>query len=577
VGESPETLRRPEPSRMERLLEHWRPYRPRRLTARERRVESVCAVGLMLVSVVLALTVSSDRSTDVLVSLGLIATLALAFRVRLYLGAGFATPLWVVLVPMLYLVPAPLVPACVVLGLVTGTALGRAHPERLITAINDAWFAIGAALVFLAFSEPAPELASWPDLALALLAGCAVDLTIATAREWLGRGIPPALQTRVLLQVWSVDACLTAVGLAFAAAGHLGFLLAVPLLALLAALARDRQTRIEQAVAHVEELGREHARLDRAIRRIGEAFASKLDRAALLDLMVQTAVEALDADHGRVGDIAWSGRPSLRAPVDVLSAAESAARTRGALGSVRAGRHSAIAYPLGGGDRTLAVARRGRPFSAEERALLGYLAQQTAVAMENLALHDALREQATRDELTGLSNHRRFQQALAHETAVANRTGAPLALAIVDLDDFKAVNDTHGHLQGDAVLKAVGGVLRNLARASDEPARYGGEELAVILPSTDLDGAFTVAEAIRAAVEKLEIRLPGGGSLGVTVSAGVSALEGGVIDPASLIDAADVALYDAKRAGKNRTARGAWVRDGAEEQRRFSRTPTPRV
>jgi diguanylate cyclase (GGDEF)-like protein len=561
---------------MERLLEHWRPYKPRRLTARERRVESVGAAGFILVAGVLALTVSSDRSTDVLVGLGLIGTLALAFRVRLYLGAGFATPTWVVLVPMLYLVPAPLVPACVGAGMVLGTALGRPHPERLITAIGDAWFAVGPALVFLAFSEPAPALSSWPELALALLAGCAVDLTIATAREWLGRGIPPALQTRVLLQVYSVDACLTAVGLAFAAAGHLGFLLALPLLALMAALAQDRQLRIEQAVAHVEELGREHDRLDRAIRRIGEAFASKLDRAALLDLMVQTAVEALDADHGRVGDIAWSGQPSLRAPVDVLTAAESAARTRGALGSIRAGRHAAIAHPLGG-DRTLAVARRGRPFSAEECALLGYLAQQTAVAMENLALHDALREQATRDELTGLANHRRFQQALAHETAVANRTGRPLALAIVDLDDFKAVNDTHGHLQGDLVLKSVAAVLRDISRASDEPARYGGEELAVILPSTDLDGAYTVAEAIRAAVENLKIELPNGGSLGVTVSVGVSALEGGVTDPASLIDAADVALYDAKRAGKNRTARGAWVRDGAEEQRRFSRSPTPRV
>ena len=527
-----------------------------------------------MVAGVLALTVSSDRSTDVLLAGGLIATLAVAFRVRLYLGAGFATPTWVVVVPMLYLLPAPLVPACVALGLVAATALGRAHPERLITAIGDAWFAVGPALVFIAFSEPAPQLSSWLALALALLAGCAVDLTVATAREWLGRGISPSLQTRVLAQVYGVDACLTAVGFAFAAAGHLGFLLALPLLALMAALARDRQMRIEQAVSHVEELGREHARLDRAIRRIGEAFASKLDRAALLDLMVQTAVEALDADHGRVGEIAWSGQPALRAPVDVLSAAESSARTRGALGAVRAGRHVAIAHPLGG-DRTLAVARRGRPFSTEERALLGYLAQQTAVAMENLALHDALREQATRDELTGLANHRRFQQALAHETAVANRSGGPLALAIVDLDDFKAVNDTHGHLQGDVVLKSVAEVLRTISRVSDEPARYGGEELAVILPGTDLDGAHTVAEAIRAAVEKLEVELPGGGVLKVTVSIGVSALEGGATDPASLIDAADVALYEAKRGGKNRTVRGAWVRDGAE--RRFSRAPTPRV
>ena len=557
---------------MERLLEHWRPYRPRRLTPREVRVEAVCAAGFVVVALVLALTVSSDRSTDVLVAAGLVASLALVSRVRLYLGAGYAMPTQLVLVPMLYLLPVPLVPACVALGLVAGAALGRPHPERLITSVGDAWHAVGPALVFLAFGEPAAELGTWPILALALLAQCGTDLAVATGREWLGRGIPPSLQTRVLLSVYGVDACLTAVGLGFAAAGKAGFLLALPLAALLAALARDRQARIEQAVSHVEELGREHDRLDRAIRRIGEAFASKLDRATLLDLMVQTAVEALDADHGRVGEITWSAQPALSEPVDVLSAAEAAARAGTGTVAVRAGRHVAIARSLDG-VRVLAVARRGREFSAEEQALLGYLAQQTAIAMENQALHDALREQATRDELTGLSNHRRFQQALSHETAVANRSGAPLALAMIDLDDFKAVNDMHGHLQGDLVLQEVGAIMRTIARVSDEPARYGGEELAVILPGTDLDGAYTVAEAIRAAVERLELPLPGGGTLHVTVSVGVSALEGAVSDPASLIDAADVALYDAKRGGKNRTARGAWVREGG----RFSRTPTPRV
>jgi diguanylate cyclase (GGDEF)-like protein len=146
---------------------------------------------------------------------------------------------------------------------------------------------------------------------------------------------------------------------------------------------------------------------------------------------------------------------------------------------------------------------------------------------------------------------------------------------LVDLDDFKAVNDTYGHQQGDLVLQRVAEILRSISRVSDEPARYGGEELAVVLPGTDLDGAYTVAEAIRAAVERLEVELPGGGALRVTVSIGVSATAGGVTDPASLIDAADVALYEAKRLGKNRTARGGWVRE--EGERRFSRTPSPRV
>ena len=560
-------------SRVERLLEHWRPYRPRRLTRREVRVEAVCAAGFAAVALVLALAVPSERSADPWVAAGLIAALALASRVRLYLGAGYAMPTQLVLVPMLYLLPAPLVPLCVAAGLVAGSASGRPHPERLVVSVGDAWHAVGPALVFLAAGEPAASLDTWPTLALALLAQCVTDLTVATAREWLGRGISPSLQTRVLAAVWGVDACLTAVGLAFAASGHLGFLLSLPLVALLAALARDRQNRIEQAVSHVEALGREHARLDRAIRRIGEAFALQLDRAALLDLMVHTAVEALDADHGRVGDIAWSTQASLREPVDVLTAAEDAARAGGTLGAVRAGRHVAIAHPLDG-DRMLAVARRGREFEAEERALLGYLAQQTAVAMENLSLHDALRDQATRDDLTGLSNHRRFQQALAHECAVADRTGAPLGLAMIDLDDFKAVNDTHGHLQGDLVLQRVAEILRRFARVTDEPARYGGEELAVVLPGTDLDGAYTVAEAIRTAVERLEVELPDGGTLHVTVSIGVSATDGGVTDPASLIEAADVALYQAKRSGKNRTARGGWVREG---ERRFVRHPSPRV
>jgi diguanylate cyclase (GGDEF)-like protein len=124
------------------------------------------------------------------------------------------------------------------------------------------------------------------------------------------------------------------------------------------------------------------------------------------------------------------------------------------------------------------------------------------------------------------------------------------------------------------VLQRVAGILRRIARASDEPARYGGEELAVVLPGTDLDGAYTVAEAIRTAVEHMRVELPDGRTLCVTVSVGVSALEPGVADPASLIAAADSALYEAKHGGKNRTARGAWVRDA---QRRFARTPTPRV
>ena len=138
----------------------------------------------------------------------------------------------------------------------------------------------------------------------------------------------------------------------------------------------------------------------------------------------------------------------------------------------------------------LSVARRGSPFTREERALFGYLAQQTSVAMENVALHDRLRWQATVDELTGLANRRRFQDSLATEVQRMVRFGRPLALAILEIDGFKAVNDAYGYPQGDLVLREVAAVLRRSSRPTDEPARYRGEQLALILPNTDPDGAF---------------------------------------------------------------------------------------
>ena len=121
-------------------------------------------------------------------------------------------------------------------------------------------------------------------------------------------------------------------------------------------------------------------------------------------------------------------------------------------------------------------------------------------------LHEQLRRQATVDELTGLANHRRFQEVLSREALRTRRSGRPLALALLDIDDFKQVNDTHGHQQGDEVLAAVASVVRDHSRDIDEPARYGGEELAVVLPQTDLEGAAQLAERMREAVERL--RLP---------------------------------------------------------------------
>jgi diguanylate cyclase (GGDEF)-like protein len=140
-----------------------------------------------------------------------------------------------------------------------------------------------------------------------------------------------------------------------------------------------------------------------------------------------------------------------------------------------------------------------------------------------------------------------------------------------DVDNFKAVNDVHGHQQGDIVLRAVARAIAGSARSTDKPARYGGEELAVVLPGADLDGAFIAAENMRRAVESLAIPLPDGSSLRVTVSAGVSAMRPQLQASSELVAAADQALYRAKRSGKNRTVRGRRL----ESRFAGSSEPTP--
>jgi diguanylate cyclase (GGDEF)-like protein len=485
----------------------------------------------VVIAIALPLALPGDRPLHLGLALVLTAMFAAASRVRLYLGAGFAIPTQLVLVPMLFLLPAATVPAWVACGLLLAavvTDLRRgSHPERLLTSLADSLHAVGPALVFALAGEPEAGFDAIPLLALALVVQCATDLFTATGREWAGRGISPAIQVLVVLSVYLIDACLTPIGLLVAMAGDrdpLGVLLVVPLLALLAALASDRRRRMREAGERLDELSAQRARVDQAIHRIGEAFGSKLDRASLVELMTRTAAEALDAEPPR------AGATGDRLETDVLAIV------------------------------------RDRPFTEEERALFGYLSQQTAVAIENADLHEQLRRQATVDELTGLANHRRFQDALAEEVTRTRRSGRPLALALLDIDDFKAVNDTFGHRHGDQVLEAVGSAISDACRVTDEPARYGGEELAVILRETDLDGALTVAESLRRAVETVAVPAPDGGQTRVTVSIGVSALGAPTFDHGQLIEAADVALYAAKRAGKNRVSSGGW--SGSEDERR---------
>ena len=257
--------------------------------------------------------------------------------------------------------------------------------------------------------------------------------------------------------------------------------------------------------------------------------------------------------RGRVGDIA-DHEPTIEL-------AERGAVNAGILAEASDGARHALAFPLRASDDTrevlgiVAVSRLALPFSTGERELFVSLAEQAALALGNVSLHERARRQAVTDALTGLANHRRFQEVLDAEVARAHR-GEEVAVLLLDVDDFKAIDDVHGHQQGDAVLREVASILRDSCREIDEPARYGGDELAVVLPGTDLAGAEQLAERVRQAIARRGIPLVSGDGepLRVSASLGVASEQGKVATAKGLLAGADTALYAAKRGGKNATA-----------------------
>lgn len=181
---------------------------------------------------------------------------------------------------------------------------------------------------------------------------------------------------------------------------------------------------------------------------------------------------------------------------------------------------------------------------SELRARLGRQKSELEQALQHI------RQTAERDELTGLFNRRRILEELLAFQARAQRSGAPFVVAMVDIDHFKGINDLHGHAGGDAVLRSFAQVAKDTLRAVDAMGRWGGEEFLVILEGVDVSGATFVAERLRLAVSALEVELPAGSRIRLTVSIGLAGWREG--EPADrLIARADQALYRGKARGRD--------------------------
>ncbi|MCK5351844.1 diguanylate cyclase, partial [bacterium] len=265
-----------------------------------------------------------------------------------------------------------------------------------------------------------------------------------------------------------------------------------------------------------------------------------------------------DPNHMVITDIRMGGMTGIQLLEEVKKLDEDAlvviitshASLDNALATLKAGAYDYIFKPFQDLDTITEVVNRGMEKIAliSANRLLVEDLEQTSQKIEQS--NEKLKELAIRDGLTGLFNHRHFKEVLDRELARAVRYERTLSLIMLDVDNFKDYNDTHGHPAGDEVLKTLADIISTRLRVVDCPARYGGEEFAVLLPETDLDGGKTVADDIRAQVESFPFTGRESQPLGkVTVSLGVAEFNPDIAELPPLLERADEALYRAKNEG----------------------------
>jgi len=298
---------------------------------------------------------------------------------------------------------------------------------------------------------------------------------------------------------------------------------------------RSRETEAPQTIRHRERRQAHPAARDarEAIALVGDALAATHNPRALVPLILEVLTEATRARGAQMlsggHEIGWFGDAGGRGARPLTLELESATDADAKL----------VLYP------------QGRGFDTETRKLAEWIAAQAGIALENARLHEEVRRQATTDELTGLVNRRRFLEALGAEYERARMFDTPFSVVLADLDDFKRINDDHGHHGGDLALRSFGGLLGEHVRDFDVAARLGGEEFAILLPQTRAAAAAAVADRIRLALAEAQIPVSDRNNVQLTASFGV-AESGPDQSTDELLRRADDALYAAKRAGKDR-------------------------
>ncbi len=289
-----------------------------------------------------------------------------------------------------------------------------------------------------------------------------------------------------------------------------------------------------------------------------EVHVHRLGAAAGEDLVVvylrdgPGRVSYLQSRPERSPGVSWvasTGRPFLAAESDELASSVPRLTATGTMGS-------ALLLPMaerGEASAVVVLVRRfGEPFTSSEVDLASALVEQGAVA---LALVRARAEAGT-DPVTGCMNHRAMRRRLDEEIGRAARTGGPLSCLLIDLDDFKLVNDRHGHPAGDSLLRGVVQALVGEFRAFDRVARYGGDEFVVILPNAELSSAAAAATRALERLRTVVVPEEGAGAEGVAASIGVAQWQA-PMSTDELLAACDAALLRAKRQGKGRVTRAA--------------------